>query len=291
MQRTHILKLQVTHPKIPLKVILSIKSHLPLPGKGYTCSLVNESRKFSSLRTILKLLGLSEKRIEELISRIQEWLLDEQAEKVRGIRYPYHLRDDFLSPAELNFYRVLQTAVADWATIFVKVSLGDLFYAQTGDFAQNQAYRNKIDRKHVDFLLCDPRTVRPILGIELDDKSHQRADRRERDRFVDTVFAAAQLPLVHIPVKHGYPTEKLNQYLQQKARQLAKSNNEMSEPVEEGRQTVSPTCPKCGATMIQRTPKTGTNKGKVFWGCSNFPHCRGVINISTQDKLPKPLSP
>jgi len=126
--------------------------------------------------------------------------------------YPYHLRDDFLSPAELTFYRVLQTAVSDWAIIFVKVSLGDLFYAQTGEFGQNQVYRNKIDRRHVDFLLCDPQSIRPILGIELNDKSHQRADRQARDRFVDEVFAAAKLPITHITVRQGYPPEKLNQY-------------------------------------------------------------------------------
>lgn len=154
---------------------------------------------------------------KELIGRIQGWLLDDQAPKGEPVRYPYQMRDDFLSPAELNFYRVLQTAVSGWAIVFAKVSQGDLFFAQTGEFGQNQAYRNKIDRKHVDFLLCDPKSVRPILGIELDDKSHQHPDRQVRDRFVDKVFAAAGLPLVHIPVQQGYPLEKLSQYLRQKA--------------------------------------------------------------------------
>ena len=96
-------------------------------------------QRFNLLRKLLKALGLSSNRIEELITRIQEWLLNDQVEKAEVVQYPYHLRDDFLSPAELNFYRVLQTAVSDWATIFVKVSLGDLFYAQTGEFGQNQA--------------------------------------------------------------------------------------------------------------------------------------------------------
>ena len=32
-------------------------------------------------------------------------------------RLPYRLRDDFLSPAELSFYRVLQAAVSDEWTI------------------------------------------------------------------------------------------------------------------------------------------------------------------------------
>ena len=38
-------------------------------------------------------------------------------------------------------------------------------------------------------------------------------------------------------------------------------------------------CPKCGAPMIKRIAKKGTNAGKEFYGCSNFPTCRGVVNI------------
>lgn len=113
---------------------------------------------------------------------------------------PYRLRDDFLSPAELNFYRVLQQSVNGQFLICPKVSLGDLFYTQTGEWKNNQAYHNKINRKHVDFLLCDPKTIRPVLGIELDDASHQRTDRRERDKLVDAVFEVAKLPLLHQPV-------------------------------------------------------------------------------------------
>ena len=240
-------------------------------------------QRFNLLRKLLKALGLSSNRIEELITRIQEWLLNDQVEKAEVVQYPYHLRDDFLSPAELNFYRVLQTAVSDWATIFVKVSLGDLFYAQTGEFGQNQAYRNKIDRKHVDFLLCDPQTIRPILGIELDDKSHQRAERQARDRFVDEVFAAAKLPIAHITVRQGYPPEKLNQYLRQQASRLPQTNNGPAEAAAQIESSKAPNCPKCGAEMVERIAKTGANKGKVFWGCSNYPRCRGIINLTQPD--------
>ena len=42
---------------------------------------MSTQQRFSLLRKILKALGLSDDRIEELISRIQEWLLDNQAEK------------------------------------------------------------------------------------------------------------------------------------------------------------------------------------------------------------------
>ena len=245
---------------------------------------MSESKTFSSLRKILKLIGLSEKRIDELVSRIQEWLLDDQAEKAGEVQYPYYLRDDFLSPAELNFYRVLQMAVSDWAIIFVKVSLGDLFYAQTGEFGQNQAYRNKIDRKHVDFLLCNPQTIRPILGIELDDKSHQRADRQARDRFVDEVFAAAKLPIAHITVRQGYPSEKLNQYLREKVIAPPQADSKPGEPDAQKESSEAPACPQCGAEMVKRTAKTGVNKGKVFWGCSRYPRCRGIMNLEQPDR-------
>lgn len=38
-------------------------------------------------------------------------------------------------------------------------------------------------------------------------------------------------------------------------------------------------CPKCGAEMIKRTATRGQNAGKEFYGCSNFPNCKGIINI------------
>jgi len=55
--------------------------------------------------------------------------------------------------------------------------------------------------------------MEPKLAIELDDKSHQRKDRQERDAFVDEVFRAAGLPLVHIPAAKGYQVDEVRQLL------------------------------------------------------------------------------
>lgn len=38
-------------------------------------------------------------------------------------------------------------------------------------------------------------------------------------------------------------------------------------------------CPKCGAPMVKRTAARGENAGREFWGCSQFPKCRGIVNI------------
>ncbi len=40
----------------------------------------------------------------------------------------------------------------------------------------------------------------------------------------------------------------------------------------------APACPKCGSPMVKRVAKKGTQTGKEFWGCSNYPTCRGIRN-------------
>jgi restriction system protein len=44
--------------------------------------------------------------------------------------------------------------------------------------------------------------------------------------------------------------------------------------------TTNPVCPKCGASMIKRTAKQGANAGNMFWGCSKYPQCRGIVAIN-----------
>ena len=38
-------------------------------------------------------------------------------------------------------------------------------------------------------------------------------------------------------------------------------------------------CPKCGAPMVKRTAGKGQNAGKSFYGCSNFPECKGTVSV------------
>lgn len=48
-----------------------------------------------------------------------------------------------------------------------------------------------------------------MLGIELDDDSHERKDRRQRDMFVNALFAATGIPLLRIHVREVEQVEKL----------------------------------------------------------------------------------
>lgn len=51
------------------------------------------------------------------------------------------------------------------------------------------------------------------------------------------------------------------------------------EPKEEQAEETTILCPKCGATMIKRVATRGANAGNEFYGCSNYPKCRCIINI------------
>src|SRR3989304_438966 len=114
---------------------------------------------------------------------------------------PYHLRDDFLSDAEASFYRVLHSMMGERFLVFPKVGLEDIFFVSRPN--ENAGARNRIDRKHLDFLICDAGTLDPVFGIELDDSSHQNSKRVARDMFKDEVFETAGLPLVRVPVRRG----------------------------------------------------------------------------------------
>lgn len=243
-----------------------------------------EGKSFFIIRKVLKALGLSEEAINDVVEWIED-LLAGKSEKKDLAELPYKLRDDFLSPAEQNFYLVLKGCVSDWADICPKVNLGDVFFASCENFGQRQSYTNKINRKHVDFLLCDLKTARPLVGIELDDKSHNQKKRQERDAFVEQVFAKANLPLERFPVQHSYNPSQLSSVLQNAVGisppppEAPASNGSDAEE----QPAANPLCPKCSSEMVLRTAKSGKNKGNQFWGCPHFPKCRLTMPFETPE--------
>lgn len=41
----------------------------------------------------------------------------------------------------------------------------------------------------------------------------------------------------------------------------------------------TPVCPKCASVMVKRKARKGTRAGQEFWGCSQFPKCRGIVQV------------
>lgn len=129
--------------------------------------------------------------------------------------YPYKHKKSLLTKAEQDFYHVLTTVTKGQITICPQIPLGALFYPDTRDASKNRGYYNRINRRWVDFVLCDPTNLKPLAAIELDDKSHNRPDRKKRDILVENVFKSANLPLIRIPVQPNYAPLEIKRKLQE----------------------------------------------------------------------------
>lgn len=106
----------------------------------------------------------------------------------------------FLTEREKQFYPFLKE-VADkygWS-ISMKPRLGDLVTGADNQFTrQGKVERSKVQQKHVDFALFDPETQEVKLIIELDDTTHDRQDRVNRDVFVDNVLKGTGYKILHV---------------------------------------------------------------------------------------------
>jgi very-short-patch-repair endonuclease len=127
---------------------------------------------------------------------------------------PYQRRGRLLTKAELRFLRALEICVQERWRIFAMVRMADLLQV-AGDVRARQAWQNKINCKHIDFVLCDPEDLNVVMAIELDDASHQRADRQERDRFVNEAFLSAGLPLLRVPLENAFDIKQLKEMIEQ----------------------------------------------------------------------------
>lgn len=125
---------------------------------------------------------------------------------------PYVARDRLVTKSELRFYKSLIKAVQDDFEIFAMVRIADLLRVEPGT-KNHRKWLNKILAKHIDFVLCDPGSLVPVVCIELDDPSHNRPDRIERDKFVNDAFDAAGLPLLRIETQAAYRAREIRELI------------------------------------------------------------------------------
>lgn len=179
---------------------------------------------------------------------------------------PYRRKESILTPIESRFYVALNQAIEDRAVIVPKVGLQDIF--SIIEKVHYVAARNRISTRHVDFLVCELSTFRPLFGVELDDSSHNSSSRKQSDDFKNSVFEAASLPLVRVPAKQQFNVNELKTIIQPYFEKAESTGT-------------APQCPNCGIPMVRKTARQGDFKGRDFYGCPNYPTCREIVNIST----------
>lgn len=251
------------------------------------CFIIIVSKLVSNKVEFTKDQGATVKENEKLalkknnVANVQE---AQEATVKENEKLPYKVSDSLLTDAENSFYHALKLYVDDRAVICPKVGLKDIFFIGKGIGNDYMKYFGKISQKHVDFILCDPSTMKPLCGIELDDKSHSKGKRQERDSFVGKVFKDANLKLIRIPAKFGYTSTEIETAIEgvlNRPEELPKiqSNND----------TVL--CPKCGIPMVLRKATRGENAGNEFYGCPNYPKCKEIINKEAPSQRERSVRP
>lgn len=139
-------------------------------------------------------------------SKTKKNFLDEDealnVEENTDIPYPY-TQVQLLTPAEYFFFQsVKEMCDANQLLICPKVRIEDFIWADWEKYGltwkEEQAARNRIKSRHIDFLICDI-NLNVQCGIELDDSSH--ANTQKEDAFKDNVFREAGFRNYRIPVR------------------------------------------------------------------------------------------
>ncbi|MEW6083268.1 MAG: DUF2726 domain-containing protein [Chloroflexota bacterium] len=192
--------------------------------------------------------------------------------KIQDERLPYRLREKFMSAPEAALFRALQNMAGKHYVICPKVALNDVFYIVRPN--ENVHFFNKIFRKHVDFLLCEPKSLQPAFGVEMV-KPVGKSESRESDQFMDDLFLSAGLPLVHVLSSENYSEGDLAELFQLAILKVKQTKTLRAA----GRADSVPHCPVCGKMMVLRMHRTGPDKGKRYYGCMDNPKCNGMVRI------------
>ena len=106
-----------------------------------------------------------------------------------------------MSRAEHEFFDILIGITKDQYYVFPQIHLSTILDNKVVGQNWRGAFRH-IDEKSVDYVICDKAYIKPLLAIELDDKTHGQEKRKERDEEVERILSDAKLPLLRFS-NHG----------------------------------------------------------------------------------------
>ncbi len=131
-----------------------------------------------------------------ILITIMNFAARSKAPKSTKAEYIYEAKQYIMTKSESDFFKRLNDILQDKYYVFPQIHLSAIL---KHDIPNGQKWRvalNKIDRKSVDFVICDKVNQKILLAIELDDSSHDRPDRVIRDTEVESMLEKAGIKLL-----------------------------------------------------------------------------------------------
>ena len=194
----------------------------------------------------------------------------------------YEFNKQLFSPAERSFYGVLNQAVQNEAIVFGKVRVVDVLNpSKDQSRSEWQKAFNRISSKHFDFVVCAADTLFVRAVVELDDKSHTKGKRADRDRFIEKACETAGLTLHRVKASSAYNVGEIRSMLFPPLPSEPDTEPSVVEPsIVLAEKENERFCPKCSSVLVKKVASKGEHKGTEFLACSSFPKCRYIEKIN-----------
>ena len=124
---------------------------------------------------------------------------------------PYRTKNRVMNDSEQVMYINLQKQLGDSFVVLSKVRIEDFVEVKQSGLEKNErwGFRGKIKSRHVDFLICDKATTRPLLTVELDGHSHKNYNQAKRDDFINNLYKEIGLKVEHVSVGSNFEQESI----------------------------------------------------------------------------------
>ena len=112
--------------------------------------------------------------------------------------YTYRLKDCIMTNTELKYYNALKSILSGTSYVLQpQVALSSIIERK-----ESHTFQSELNRV-VDFAIFSPE-YSPILLIEINDSSHLKKDRKERDAKVKFILKSAKIPLITLWTKNTF---------------------------------------------------------------------------------------
>lgn len=122
---------------------------------------------------------------------------NENNSQIKKSQYKYYAKSYVMTSRENECFKILNEIFSSKWFVVPQVHLSALLDYRVKGQNWNAAFRH-INGKSVDFVLIGKESYKVICVIELDDSTHSKPDRIERDAEIERMFKEARIPLARI---------------------------------------------------------------------------------------------
>ena len=120
----------------------------------------------------------------------------------------YDLKDSMLTDTEMEYLEAIEEVLPEGYMVQVQANLAAFIRRTDGARYQNELFRN------VDFLITDL-FYRPLVVIEVNDRTHFAPERRARDEKVTEICEEAGIPIITLWTSYGVNPDYIEKRLEE----------------------------------------------------------------------------